>query len=281
MKLKADIEAYWDRRPCNSHHSDLIVGSLPYSNEVTGRKLRVEPHIEWFSHFWYWKDKTVLDLGCGIGTQALLFAQADAKVVAVDISGKSLRIAKARAFASRLGERIQFWQGDIENPHDWAPQIGCKYDLVYSFGVLHHTPDPEWALAKLHSYLNKGAELRIMVYHRYSWKWLWVLMKFGKWRWWKWRKLICAYSEAQTGCPYTDTYTRRGITGLLQKAGYDVQEVYVEHIFPYVVSEYKRGRLVKEWWWERMPWKLFRWLERHFGLHLLVIAVPSKEVPEC
>lgn len=277
--IKADIEAYWDRRPCNIQHSDLAVGSLSYSRGVTLRKLAVEPHIPRFSMFGTWQGKTVLDLGCGIGTQALLFALNGAKVVAIDISSKSLEIARARALTEGLDKQIQFWQADIEVPRDWAAQIGCQYDLVYSFGVLHHTPDPEWALAKLHPYLKRNAELRIMVYHRWAWKWLWVFLRYGRLRFWRWKKLIAECSEAQTGCPYTETYTRYDILMLLKKAGYEVTDMRVEHIFPYVVSEYKRGRLVKTWYWKLVPPWLFRWLERHFGLHLLVHAVPSKGVP--
>lgn len=281
VTIKERIEEYWDARPCNSRHSDHIVGSLPYSIEVTRRKLTVEPHIEWFSDFPYWRYKTVLDLGCGIGTQALLFAENGADVVAVDISERSLRIAKVRALSEGLDKQIKFWRVDIERPRGWAFYMNHRYDLIYSFGVLHHTPYPLYALIGLRPYLKEDAELRIMVYHRWAWKWLWVLIRHGKLRFWRWRKLIAEYSEAQTGCPYTETYTRSSITELLQEAGYDVVDMYVEHIFPYVISEYKQGRLVKEWYWKIMPRRLFRWLEQHFGLHLLVIVVPSKGVHKC
>jgi hypothetical protein len=52
-----------------------------------------------------------------------------------------------------------------------------------------------------------------------------------------------------------------------------VEEISVEHIFPYRISDYKNYKYVKEWYFRIMPQPLFRWLERHFGWHLCITAV--------
>ena len=99
-----DVRTYWNNRPCNIMHSlvDIDEDPLLYSQQVTARKFFVEPHIPGFAEFERWKGKHVLELGCGIGTDTIEFARAGAQVDAVDISGRSLAIARQRAVAEGL-----------------------------------------------------------------------------------------------------------------------------------------------------------------------------------
>ena len=69
-----DVQDYWNRRPCNVRHSKLEVGTRAYFDEVEERKYFVEPHIPEFAQFSRWKGKRVLEIGCGIGTDAVNFA---------------------------------------------------------------------------------------------------------------------------------------------------------------------------------------------------------------
>ncbi|MFA0733433.1 MAG: hypothetical protein HZLCBSQH_002065 [Candidatus Fervidibacterota bacterium] len=86
-------------------------------------------------------------------------------------------------------------------------------------------------------------------------------------------KFGAQYSEAQTGCPVTYTFTKREIRNLLERYGFRVTEIWVDHIFPYRIPDYVQYRYVKVWYFRWMPYPLFRWLERHFGWHLCVTAV--------
>ena len=109
-----EVRRYWDRRPCNVRHSPRVVGTREYFDEVEARKYMVEPHIPGFAQFERWRGKNVLEVGCGIGTDTINFARAGAQVTAVDLSGKSLEVARQRAEVFDLADRITFYRANAE-----------------------------------------------------------------------------------------------------------------------------------------------------------------------
>jgi len=170
-----------------------------------------------------------------------------------------------------VADRIRFVHADAEKLTS-ALAGEEPYDLVYSFGVVHHTPHPERALAEIRRLVAPGGTLKLMVYHRRSWKVFWIVAVQGRGRFWKTDELVAEHSEAQTGCPVTFSYTRRGGRELVEQAGFRVQDVSVDHVFPYRIRDYAQYRYVKEPWFRWMPELLFRAFERRFGWHLLVTA---------
>jgi SAM-dependent methyltransferase len=267
------VKAYWDRRPCNIRHSPRPVGTKEYFEEVEARKYFVEPHIPRFAEFERWRGKKVLEIGCGIGTDTINFARHGAWVTAVDLSEKSLSIARQRADVYGMRERIRFYVGDSEDLCSFLP---CEtYDLIYSFGVIHHTPHPERVLAELRHYARQGSTIKIMLYHHHSWKVLQILLTRGKGRAWRLKELVAQHSEAQTGCPVTYTFTRREARALLEACSFRVTDVGVDHIFPYAIPDYVQYRYTREWYFRFVPSVMFRWLERHFGWHLCLTGVAA------
>jgi 2-polyprenyl-3-methyl-5-hydroxy-6-metoxy-1,4-benzoquinol methylase len=269
-KSIADVQRYWDARPCNIRHSAKPVGSREYFDEVEARKYFVEPHIPAFADFERWRGKRVLEVGCGIGTDSINFARAGAQLTAVDLSSESLRLAAERADVMGVADRIDFIQANAEELT--ARLTGEPYDLVYSFGVVHHTPRPDLALAAMRALTVPGGTLKLMVYHRRSWKVFSIVAANGHGRFWKTDELVAEHSEAQTGCPVTFSYTRRGARELVERSGFRVQELWVDHVFPYRVRDYVNYRYVKEPYFRWMPEPLFSAFERRLGWHLLVTA---------
>jgi ubiquinone/menaquinone biosynthesis C-methylase UbiE len=269
-KSIADVQRFWDARPCNIRHSLKPVGSREYFDEVEARKYFVEPHIPAFAEFERWKGKRVLEVGCGIGTDSINFARTGALLTAVDLSSESLHIAAQRAEVMGVGERIRFLQANAEELT--ASVTDEPFDLVYSFGVIHHTPQPERALAEMRALMAPGGSLKLMVYHRRSWKVFWIVGAQGHGRFWKSDELIAAHSEAQTGCPVTYTYTRHEARELMERHGFRVQDLRVDHVFPYRIRDYVNYQYVKEPYFRWMPDRVFRAFERRLGWHLLVTA---------
>jgi SAM-dependent methyltransferase len=260
------IRAYWDRRPCNVRHSAAPAGSLEYSREVTARKRRVEPHLWQFARFPDWRGKAVLDLGCGIGTEALEFSRYGASVTALDLSARSLDVARVRAESEWL--TITFHHADIE-AHPFLSSE--SFDLVWAWGSLHHTPRPWWALVNAYDCLKPNGTLRLMLYHRYATKSLRLWLKAGCPR--DFDAAVALGSEAQERCPLTRTYTRASARALVEGAGFQVTSMEVRHIFPWRVADYIEGRFVRGWPWRVLP---ERWVERWLGWHILIEAIVCK-----
>lgn len=266
-----EVQAYWDSRPCNVRHSLSPVGSKEYYDEVEARKYFVEPHIPHFADFAQWRGKRVLEIGCGIGTDTISFARAGAEVTVAELSTASLDLAQRRAEIYGLDHRVAFHQGDAEELTSFVPVE--LYDLVYSFGVIHHSPHPERILSQARSYLRPGGTLKLMVYNRRSWKVFWIVMREGKGRFWRWRRLVAEHSEAQFGSPVTYTFTSAELRTTLERNGFRVTEMFVDHIFPWRIRDYTKYRYVKVWYFRWLPHGAFRWLERHLGWHLCATAV--------
>jgi 2-polyprenyl-3-methyl-5-hydroxy-6-metoxy-1,4-benzoquinol methylase len=269
----ANVRDYWNSRPCNIRHSSRPVGTREYFDEVEERKYRVEPHILTFADFPRWNQKKVLEIGCGIGTDTINFARHGARVTAVDLTETALEITGKRAEVFGVSDHVRTIQANAEQISESVPVE--PYDLIYSFGVIHHTPCPERVLEEIRKYAGPSTTVKIMVYHRWSWKALWILLVYGKGQFWKLNELIARYSEAQTGCPVTYSYSREAGRRLLENHGFEVTDVTVDHIFPYSIPEYVRYRYCVAWYFRWIPKPVFRVLERAFGWHLCLTARPK------
>jgi 2-polyprenyl-3-methyl-5-hydroxy-6-metoxy-1,4-benzoquinol methylase len=267
-----EVKDYWNARPCNVRHSPAEVGTEEYFNQVEARKYFVEPHIPGFAEFQSWRGKKVLEIGCGIGTDTINFARAGANVTAVDLSTESLKLAKRRAEVFGLDDRIQFFEANAERLSDFVEPEA--YDLIYSFGVVHHSPRPEKIIAEIRNhFVIPGTKLKLMVYNRYSWKVWWMLLGENL-RFWDLDAIIAKHSEAQTGCPITYSYSRHSLKNLIGD-GFTTNECFVDHIFPYKISKYVNYEYEMEWYFRMLPAGLFRWVEGKLGWHLCLTATAT------
>jgi len=260
-----DVRKYWDSSPCFTRRSKAPKDSKQFMDETEARKFISEPAIPEFAEYEKWAGKRVLEIGCGIGIDAVNFARAGADVFAIDLSEESLKIARKRA--ELAGVEVSFGCVDAEG-QVW----NLNSDLVYAFGSIHHSPTPEKIIRNAWINLKRGGTLKLMVYNKYSFKSLWILLKYGKGQFWKFKELIARYSEAQTGCPITHVYSRKEIKKLVESAGFRVKKISVDHVFKFDIPSYIKHEYKVDWKFRWMPQWLFRAFERVAGWHILLEA---------
>jgi SAM-dependent methyltransferase len=250
-----EVQDFWNARPCNLRHSNAPVGTKQYFDEVEERKYFVEPHIPAFADFRSWAGKRVLEVGCGMGTDATNFARNGAIYTGVELSSESLKLAKQRFDVFSLSGR--FIEGNAEEIDQLLK--GETFDLIYSFGVLHHTPSLENALTGIRTLMHRHSIFKMMVYAENSWKSAMIAAGLDQ-------------PEAQYGCPIANTYSSSEILNILDASGYVVTDIAQDHVFPYIVEEYKNYNYVREPWFQAMPMDVFVALEKQLGWHLMVTS---------
>jgi len=262
------VREFWNARPCNLRHSTKPIGSREYFDEVERRKYFVEPHIPGFAEFQRWSGKRVLEIGCGLGTDTVSFARAGAQVTAIELSNDSAALARQRLEIFGLSDRAAIHVGNAEElPAVIPPET---FDLVYSFGVIHHSPHPRRIVEHARRYMTPESELRLMVYSRVSYKLFWIMKQEGVWDLSRIDELIARNSEAQTGCPVTYTYDIESAQALLD--GFQILEIRKAHIFTWDVGPYTRHEYVKAPEWANVSDEQLAALERELGWHLLIRA---------
>ena len=108
-------------------------------------------------------DARVVEIGCGTGQMSLYLARADRVVIAADLTRESLKVGAAAARSFGL-DRVQCVETDLHHP-------GLRtsaFDVVYSSGVLHHTPDPSAAFARIVRLVRPGGVIVLGVYNAFA-----------------------------------------------------------------------------------------------------------------
>ena len=161
--LKDSVREYWEKHP---NAAAIAAGRSAQTREfyetIAAHRYKAEPCIRELAEFDRWKGRSILEVGCGIGTDLRQFASAGASVVGIDLTWQGVSMAKT-AFAL-FGLSGSFVVADAEN----LPFPAETFDLVYSNGVIHHTPDTSAAVHEIHRTVKLGGEARVMVYHRNS-----------------------------------------------------------------------------------------------------------------
>ena len=129
------------------------------------------PQVMGFDKF---RDARLLEIGCGMGSDLLQFARGGASCTGIDLTPRSIEITRHRfrlynadgAFMISDGEHLPFRDE--------------SFDVVYSNGVLHHTPDTAGAIREVHRVLRPGGTAKVMLYHRNSWNyWFDIVLRRG------------------------------------------------------------------------------------------------------
>jgi len=254
-KLKT-IKSYWNKQPCNINHSNKPFLSKRYFDEVRKKKYFVENHILKFADFKKYNKKNVLEIGCGIGTDAMEFIKNGAKYVGVDYSDESIRICKRRTEVLKLTKKNAHFIIDNCEELKKIKKLKKKFHLIYSFGVLHHTENMLKAFNQIFKIADKNTEIKIMLYAKNSYKKF--LLNDTDYRY-----------EAQKGCPVVYTVSDEDVNNLI-KNKFKIIEKYQDFIFPYKIKPYKNNKYIKIDHFKVMPKKIFNLLEKNIGEHMML-----------
>src|SRR5262249_1174344 len=164
--LKAEVHDFWQAHPCGTRFAGARVGSREFFEEVERHRYSTEWHIPEVVRFERWRDRDVLEIGCGLGTDGINFARAGARYLGIDLTEASIDLVARRFDYENLDAALQV--ADAEN----LPFQDSSFDLVYSHGVLHHTPDTQRAIDELHRVLRPGGTAMVMLYHKNSYNYL-------------------------------------------------------------------------------------------------------------
>lgn len=158
---KESVKRYWEEAPCGTR--DVIAdGDLARFCEIERQRCEREPFIARFAKFDATHGKELLEVGVGAGTDHLKFARAGANCTGVDFTKAAIDLTRHRLKAEGLASRLS--RGDAES----LPFADDRFDIVYSWGVIHHTPDTARAAREILRVLRPGGHFCVMIYNARS-----------------------------------------------------------------------------------------------------------------
>lgn len=170
---KEEVAAFWDAASCGEElYLDPNLSKEGYQHQLEIR-YQLEPYIEEFAQFNQSSGKDVLEIGVGLGADHQRWAESGAKLSGIDLTERAISHVRNRFGMVGLNSVLQV--GDAES----LPYSDGSFDLVYSWGVLHHTPDTQTAFDEVWRVLRPGGVAKIMIYHKYSIIGLMLWLRYG------------------------------------------------------------------------------------------------------
>lgn len=159
---KNAVLEFWDRAACGEIYAAGTSRAAQFEEQ---RRLRyqLEPYILDFARFGQGRGRDVLEIGVGMGADHVEWARSEPRSLSgVDLTPRAVSLTQERLALHGLKSDLRV--GDAES----LPFPDASFDLVYSWGVLHHSPDTARAVSEVRRVLRPGGVARVMIYHRWS-----------------------------------------------------------------------------------------------------------------
>lgn len=265
MDLKKAVQSHWETEPCGTHEI-AATERRTYFAEIERFRYELEPYIRDYARFESGRDQRLLEVGIGVGTDFVNWVRNGARAVGIDLSHNG--VVHTRERLQLEGLRADVMVADAEN----LPFTDESFDFVYSWGVIHHSPNTSRAVREIHRVLKPGGRALVMIYHVRSWLALilWLrrcLFTLRPWHTPRWA--VYHFCES----PGTKAYTRK-----------EAEEMFKPFRSVEVRTQLTWGDLLwvspkaRHPWYFRLAAKLFpRWLVAHtgnrFGFYMPIEAV--------
>lgn len=172
LESKQQVHDFWNEASCGEEL--YLAGHDPASFDAhLKQRYALEPFILEFAKFSEAKGLDVLEIGVGLGADHQMFAQAGARLQGIDLTERAIEHTRQRLGCFKLESSLTV--GDAEN----LSFAKNTFDVVYSWGVLHHSPNTPRAFEEVCRVLKPGGVARIMIYHTFSMVGLMLWLRFG------------------------------------------------------------------------------------------------------
>ena len=272
--LKGRVKEHWEREACGTRYGN-DTDRRQFFDGISEARYRLEPFIPGFADFPSASDKTILEIGVGAGADFQNWCDHARHSTGVDLTEKGIALTRERLELNAIPpERYTLRTADAES----LPFEDSSFDLVYSWGVLHHTPDTAGALREVFRVLKPGGLVRAMIYHVPSWGGLMLYLRYGLARG-KFGMTMKEAIFADLESPGTKAYTLEEARSLLVDVGF--KEISAS-------SKLSPGDLLTVKPSEkydspiyRLIWRFYpRWLVRLLGdKHGLALLLKAKKPP--
>ena len=245
---KDEVRDFWDSDPCGTRY---LQGEEDFDAHARAR-YALEPHIFDFAQFQSARGRKVLEVGVGMGADYLEWLKAGAVATGIDLSPASIERARQRCVLA--GNQPDLRVADAEN----LPFNDDSFDVVYSYGVMHHSPDTAQCIREARRVLKPGGRARIMIYHHPSLTGAMLWLRYGLSRGKSLRQAVSEHLES----PGTKTYTVVEASSLMN--GFRDVETQIVFSPGDLLLHQPSPRFQSAFY--RFVWKLYpRWLVRTFG----------------
>lgn len=263
---KRAVQDFWERASCGE---DLYLDDSSRSAyaEQARRRYELEPFIEPFAGFDNARGRKVLEIGVGLGADHQRFAESGAILTGIDLTARAIEHVRRRLDLFGLISSLSV--GDAEN----LQFDDSSFDVVYSWGVIHHSPDTRKAVREIHRVLRPGGTAKVMIYHTWSLVGYMLWVRYALFRLRPWTSLATIYARYLES-PGTKAYSVRQARELFREFGSVEIVTTLTHgdLLDSEAGQRHSGallELVRRMW----PRSLLRKVAKRQGLFMLITAI--------
>lgn len=209
--LKGQVRDYWNQQSCGTQFASSEKFSRAYFDEIEEFRYKIEPEIFSFAQFTRYNGAKVLEVGVGAGSDFLQWVRAGAHATGIDVTPEGVEHVQNRLAVYGL-EADEVRVADCEN----LPFADNSFDLVYSWGVIHHTPDTPKAMREIVRVCKPGGRCKVMIYHRPSLLTFFMWVRYGLLKgkpWMSFKKVLWDHMESIGTKAYTRSEAAAMLTG--------------------------------------------------------------------
>lgn len=211
-ELKKDVKKYWNASPCGTEFIGIQKFSPAYFQAIEDFRYSIEPEIFSFAQFARFHNKKVLEVGVGAGTDFLQWVRAGAECYGIDLTEEAISHVNHRLALHGL-KAAEVRVADAEN----LPYDDNSFDVVYSWGVIHHSPDTLKSLTEIVRVTKPGGRIKIMIYNRNSlfafYRYFQSALLKGK-PFWSFKKVLYYHQESPGTKAFTLNETKKMLASL-------------------------------------------------------------------